>query len=68
MNSFQITSSSVSMETAMRRGHEQIVAKLQEIQEENHLLTPPVIETQSHSSWYQPGVGFYATFFITLKM
>lgn len=67
MNSFQVTASGVGMEMAMRKGHEQIVAKIQEIQEANHLLTPPVIETQSHSSWYQSGVGFYATFFITLK-
>lgn len=68
MNSFQVTGSGVSMEMAMRKGHEQILSKIQEIQESNHLLSPPAIETQSHSSWYQSGMGFYATFFITLKM
>lgn len=68
MNSFHVTGAGVGMEMAMRKGHEQIIAKIQEIQEASHLISPPVIETQSHSSWYQPGVGFYATFFITLKM
>lgn len=68
MLSFQVTAAGVGMEMAMRKGHEQIMANIQQIQEENHLLTPPVIETQSHSSWYVSGVGFYATFYITLKM
>jgi hypothetical protein len=68
MNSFHVTGSGVSMEMAMQRGHEQIVARIQEITETHHRLTPPVIETQSHSSWYVSGVGFYATFYITLKL
>lgn len=68
MNSFHVTGQGVSMEMAMRKGHEQIVEKIQEITETHHRLVPPAIETQSHSSWHASGMGFYATFYITLKM
>lgn len=68
MNAFHVTGKGVSMEMAMRHGHEQIMAKIQEITETHHRLTPPTIETQSHSSWYASGMGFYATFYITLKL
>jgi hypothetical protein len=68
MNSFHVTGAGVSMEMAMRKGHEQILERIQEITESHHRLVPPTIETQSHSSWYASGVGFYATFYITLKL